>query len=67
MLCATHCNSFLSRPLLSDDGQGADKHKMERFLQPGATLVGSAYGPISYLPLPLLAFKVRVCVCAYGG
>ena len=70
LCCATQLlhRSFLSRPLLSDDGQGADKHKMERFLQPGATLVGSAYGPIAYLPLPLLAFKVgarlRARLCA---
>jgi hypothetical protein len=51
--------SFLARPLLSDDGQGADKHKMDRFAQPGRSLVGSVYAPISYPPLPLLAFKVR--------
>jgi len=57
--------SFLARPLLSYDGQGADKHKMERFLQPGAGMVGSVYGPISYPPLPLLAFKVGLW--GWGG
>lgn len=50
--------SFLARPLLSDDGQGSDKHKMERFMQPGGSFVGSVYAPISYMPLPMLAFKV---------
>lgn len=64
--------SFLSRAVLSDDGQGADKHKMERFLQPGGSFVGSVYGPISYPPLPLLAFKVvpgaeRVTLAAAGA
>ncbi len=44
--------------MLSDDGQGGDKHKMERFMQPGASFVGSIYAPISYPPLPLLAFTV---------
>lgn len=60
-VCLSTPCSFLSRPQLSDDGQGSDKHKMERFLQPGRSLVGSIYGPISYPPLPLLAFKVRAC------
>lgn len=31
---------------------------MERFLQPGGSFNGSIYAPISYPPLPLLAFKV---------
>jgi hypothetical protein len=47
--------------VLSDDGQGADKHKMERFMQAGGSFMGSVYAPISYPPLPLLAFKVGVC------
>lgn len=51
--------SFMAQPVLSDDGQGADKYKMDRFLQPGKTAVGSVYAPISYPPLPLLVFKVR--------
>jgi pre-rRNA-processing protein TSR1 len=50
--------SFMARPVLSDDGQGSDKYKMDRFLQDGKTAVGSVYAPISYPPLPMLAFKV---------
>jgi pre-rRNA-processing protein TSR1 len=44
--------------VLSDDGQGGDKHKMERFMQQGSSFLGSVYAPISYPPVPLLAFKV---------
>lgn len=50
--------SFMAQPVLSDDGQGSDKYKMDRFLQDGKTAVGSVYAPISYPPLPMLAFKV---------
>eukprot|EP00878_Enallax_costatus_P016642 GHUV01017461.1.p1 GENE.GHUV01017461.1~~GHUV01017461.1.p1 ORF type:complete len:207 (+),score=58.89 GHUV01017461.1:1212-1832(+) len=58
LLLVSGLRSFMAQPVLSDDGQGADKYKMDRFLQPGKTAVGSVYAPISYPPLPLLAFKV---------
>jgi pre-rRNA-processing protein TSR1 len=59
LLFVTGLRSFTGRPLLSEDGQGgADKHKLLRYLQPGGAAVGSVYAPISYPPLPLLAFKV---------
>ena len=51
--------SFMARPIWSSDNSGADKHKMQRFLQPGIQAVGSIYAPISYAPQPVLAFKVR--------
>lgn len=58
LLFVSGLRSFMAQPVLSDDGQGSDKYKMDRFLQPGKTAVGSVYAPISYPPLPLLAFKV---------
>jgi pre-rRNA-processing protein TSR1 len=59
LLLVCGVRSFMGQPVLSDDAQGADKNKMERFLHPGKTAVGSVYAPISFPPLPLLAFKVR--------
>jgi pre-rRNA-processing protein TSR1 len=61
LLLVCGLRSFMGQPVLSDDAQGADKNKMERFLHPGKTAVGSVYAPISFPPLPLLAFKVRGC------
>jgi pre-rRNA-processing protein TSR1 len=61
LLLVCGLRSFMGQPVLSDDAQGADKNKMERFLHPGKTAVGSVYAPISFPPLPLLAFKVRYC------
>lgn len=49
--------TFPARPVLSADNPG-DKHKMERFLHTGAHAVASVYAPISYGPLPVLAFKL---------
>eukprot|EP00879_Flechtneria_rotunda_P011793 GHRR01012320.1.p1 GENE.GHRR01012320.1~~GHRR01012320.1.p1 ORF type:complete len:633 (+),score=247.02 GHRR01012320.1:2-1900(+) len=63
LLLVCGLRSFRAQPVFSDDGQGADKFKMERFLQAGRTAVGSVYAPISYPPLPLLAFKVGACSC----
>jgi pre-rRNA-processing protein TSR1 len=34
-----------------------DKHKLERFLQPGRATVASLYGPIHFPPAPILLFK----------
>jgi pre-rRNA-processing protein TSR1 len=55
--------SFLARPVWSSDDSGADKHKMQRFLQAGVPAVGSIYAPIMYAPQPVLAFKVRGWGC----
>lgn len=35
----------------------ADKHKFERFLPPGRTLVASVYGPVCFPPAPMLLFR----------
>jgi len=59
LLFVTGLRSYLARPVLSTDAAGADKHKMERFLHPGQSTVGTVYAPISHPPLPLLAFKLQ--------
>jgi len=56
LLMVTGLRSFVSRPVFSADTPG-DKHKMERWLRPGQPAMASCYAPISYPPLPLLAFK----------
>uniref|UniRef100_A0A7S3QW21 Bms1-type G domain-containing protein n=1 Tax=Dunaliella tertiolecta TaxID=3047 RepID=A0A7S3QW21_DUNTE len=56
MLFFTGLRSFPARPILSSDTPG-DKHKMERWLRAGQQTMASVYAPISYTPLPVLAFK----------
>ena len=46
----------MARPIFSADDHGASKFKMEKFLQPGQNAMATVYAPISYGPLPLLAF-----------
>lgn len=48
---------FTSRPLFSSDDINMDKHKLERFLHPGHFSVASVFAPISFAPLPFIAFK----------
>lgn len=57
LLFVTGLRSFSARPVYSSDEHGADKHKMERFLLEGRPCVATVFAPISYPPLPLLAFK----------
>eukprot|EP00887_Chlorella_sp_A99_P006809 scaffold2.g6809.t1 len=57
LLLVSGLRSFPARPVYSSDEHGADKHKMERFLHEGRSAVATVYAPISYGPLPLLAFK----------
>ena len=49
--------SFPARPIFSTDEHGADKHKMERYLQHGRPAVATVYAPICYPPVPLLVFE----------
>lgn len=49
----------MARPIFSTDDAQADKHKMERFLHAGRPSVASVIAPISYGPLPLLAFQIQ--------
>lgn len=53
----TGFRSFKGKPIFSESNLNSDKHKMERFLMPDRFSVASVYGPISYLPCPLLVFK----------
>ena len=47
--------SFEASPLFSQHAMG-EKHKFERFFQPGATVVASVYAPICFPPAPVLVF-----------
>ena len=57
LLFVTGTRTYPARPIYSTDEHGADKHKMERFLHDGRTAMATIYGPITYPPSPLLAFK----------
>lgn len=48
---------FVARPLYSSDATNSDKSKMEKFLHAGRFSIASIYAPISFPPLPLIAFK----------
>nr|XP_043634327.1 pre-rRNA-processing protein TSR1 homolog [Erigeron canadensis] len=50
---------FVTRPTFASDNFNSDKHKMERFLHAGRFSIASVYAPISFPPLPLIAFKRR--------
>ncbi|PWA54939.1 ribosome biogenesis protein BMS1/TSR1, AARP2CN [Artemisia annua] len=50
---------FVTRPTFAADNFSSDKHKMERFLHAGRFSIASVYAPISFPPLPLIAFKSR--------
>ncbi|UJR24736.1 hypothetical protein I4U23_006110 [Adineta vaga] len=47
---------FASAPIYSQHSNG-DKHKFERFFRPRQTLVATCFGPITYPPASVLAFK----------
>ncbi|CAF1572733.1 unnamed protein product, partial [Adineta ricciae] len=47
---------FASAPIYSQHTTG-DKHKFERFFRPRQTLVATCFGPITYPPASVLAFK----------
>ena len=48
--------SFSCRPIFSEDNRRGDKHKLERFLQPGRQCVATIYAPAMFAPAPMLAF-----------
>eukprot|EP00908_Phaeocystis_cordata_P024805 Transcript_7259.p1 GENE.Transcript_7259~~Transcript_7259.p1 ORF type:complete len:579 (+),score=268.32 Transcript_7259:45-1781(+) len=48
--------SFACQPIFSEDNRRGDKHKLERFLQPGRTAVATIYAPAIFAPAPMLAF-----------
>ncbi|CAF3913900.1 unnamed protein product [Rotaria sordida] len=47
---------FASSPIYSQHSNGV-KHKFERFFRPRQTLVATCFGPITYPPASVLAFK----------
>lgn len=49
---------FWAEPIFSQHSN-ANKHKMERFFRPDRTLVATAYAPITFGPVPALAFRMR--------
>ncbi|CAD7695158.1 unnamed protein product [Ostreobium quekettii] len=57
LLVVTGLRAYPARPLISTDDPRFDKHKLERFLHPGRSCVASVYAPITYSPMPILAFK----------
>ena len=49
--------TFSGQPIYSVDAHNMDKHKVERFLHPGAMMMASFYAPITFPPAPVLAFR----------
>ena len=52
----TGFRSFEAKPIYSESNLNCDKHRMERFLREGNFSAG-VYGPITYMPCPLLVYK----------
>ena len=65
LMIVTGVRTFTSTPVLSADTPG-DKQKMERFLHAGRYSVASVFAPISYGPLPFLAFKPQGSIISEG-
>jgi pre-rRNA-processing protein TSR1 len=49
--------SFSARPIYSEINLNCDKHKMDRFFRKGCLNMASVFGPVTFLPCPLLVFK----------
>ena len=47
---------FRARPIFSQHSN-LDKHKFERFAQPGSTVMASVIAPVTYPPMPLLLYR----------
>lgn len=58
LLLVTGVRQFVGRPVFSADDMHADKHKMDRFLYAGHQAVASVYAPVTYPPMPILAFDM---------
>eukprot|EP00002_Diphylleia_rotans_P024982 TRINITY_DN4933_c0_g1_i1.p1 TRINITY_DN4933_c0_g1~~TRINITY_DN4933_c0_g1_i1.p1 ORF type:complete len:737 (+),score=182.10 TRINITY_DN4933_c0_g1_i1:263-2473(+) len=48
---------YQARPVFSENTQGIDKHKMEKFLQHGRFSVATIYAPICFPPASVLIFR----------
>jgi pre-rRNA-processing protein TSR1 len=53
----TGFRTFEAKPIFSESNLNCDKHKMERFLREDAFTMASVYGPVTYIPCPLLVYK----------
>ena len=50
--------TWQSRPIFSQNNLNSDKHKFERYLPTGgAFFAGTVFGPVTYGPCPVLAFR----------
>lgn len=45
-----------ARPIFSQQSLNSNKHKFDRFMQPGRWTVASIYGPLTYLPCSCLVY-----------
>ena len=57
LLFQTGFRSFEAKPIFSESNLNCDKHRMERFLREDNFSMASVYGPITYMPCPLLVYK----------
>ena len=57
LIFQTGFRSFEAKPIFSESNLNCDKHKMERFLREDCFSMASVYGPITYMPCPLLVYK----------
>ena len=56
LLFSTGVRRFYAEPIFSSHTSG-NKHKFERFLQPGAVAIATVIAPIIFPPMPVLCFK----------
>lgn len=52
----TGTRQFSAEPIFSSHSSG-NKHKFERFMQPGSVCVASVIAPIDFPPMPVLCYK----------
>jgi len=52
--------TFIGRPIFSEANLNCDKHKMERFLLEGRFSMATVFGPVTYLPCPVLIYRKRL-------
>ena len=57
LIFVSGCRTFRANPIFSEPNLNSDKHKYERFLQPGKFSVATVLAQISFMPSPLLVFK----------
>jgi len=53
--------TWQARPVFSQNNLNSDKHKFERYMpQDGAFFAASIFGPVTYSPCPVIAFRESV-------